>query len=137
MRGREGGELHELVERVEKILPEPWEKPTGRRKNLSLREAGVVAIPYLRRNTLHEELGGGGGNEPPKVWDKISRLTPLVEDAPDEFVPTKEEAVETVEGRVCLVDGTLCPCWSYHDHNELWTRKQGTTGHNVQVVTGL
>ena len=48
-----------------------------------------------------------------------------------------EHKNQTCGVQVCLVDGTLCPCWSYHDHNELWTRKQGTTGHNVQVVTGL
>jgi hypothetical protein len=39
-------------------------------------------------------------------------------------VPTAAEAVEMVEGRACLVDGTITPCWSYAEHRELWSRKQ-------------
>jgi hypothetical protein len=34
---------------------------------------------------------------------------------------------------VCLVDGTITPCWSYQDHHELWSRKHGTTGFNAQL----
>src|SRR4051794_33348065 len=25
------------------------------------------------------------------------------------------------EGQVCLVDGTITPCWSYGEHPELWS----------------
>jgi len=49
-------------------------------------------------------------------------------------VPTAQEAIELVNGRVCLVDGTITPCWSYGDHDELWSRKHGTTGLNAQLV---
>jgi hypothetical protein len=49
-------------------------------------------------------------------------------------VPTAEEAIELVEGRACLVDGTITPCWSYPGHQEPWSRKHGTTGFNAQVV---
>jgi hypothetical protein len=35
---------------------------------------------------------------------------------------------------VCLVDGTITPCWSYEDHHELWSRKHGTTGFNAQLL---
>jgi len=52
----------------------------------------------------------------------------------EEFVPTAHEAIELVNGRVCLVDGTITPCWSYGDHDELWSRKHGTTGLNAQLV---
>jgi hypothetical protein len=44
------------------------------------------------------------------------------------------EAVDLVEDRACLVDGTITPCWSYPGHQELWSRKRGTTGFNAQVV---
>ncbi|MGH3838486.1 MAG: transposase family protein [Pseudonocardiaceae bacterium] len=43
-------------------------------------------------------------------------------------------AIEMVQGRVCLVDGTITPCWSYDDHDELWSRKHGTTGFNAQLL---
>lgn len=52
-------------------------------------------------------------------------------------VPTAEEAVEWVTGRVCLLDGSIGSCWSWDEHGELWTRKHGTTGHNFQVITDL
>ena len=39
-----------------------------------------------------------------------------------------------VKGRVCLVDGTITPCWSYGGHDDLWSRKHGTTGFNAQLI---
>ena len=45
--------------------------------------------------------------------------------------------MEWVTGRVCLVDGTITPCWSYRDHRELWSRKHGTTGFTAQLVSLL
>ena len=32
------------------------------------------------------------------------------------------------------MDGTITPCWSDPGHQELWSRKHGTTGFNAQVV---
>ena len=54
-----------------------------------------------------------------------------------QFVPDPVEAIQVVNGRACLVDGTITPCWSYADHPELWSRKRGTTGFNVQFVSLL
>ena len=44
------------------------------------------------------------------------------------------EAIGLVQGRVCLVDGTIAPCWSYAENDELWSRKHGTTGFNAQLA---
>jgi len=52
----------------------------------------------------------------------------------EKFVPTVAAAIDLVQGRVCLVDGTITPCWSYAGHDELWSRKHGTTGFNAQLV---
>lgn len=49
-------------------------------------------------------------------------------------MPTVAEAIDLVQGRVCLVDGTITPCWSYAENDELWSRKHGTTGFNAQLV---
>jgi hypothetical protein len=64
----------------------------------------------------------------------VTTLVPLVTSVLEEFVPTAQDAIETVHGRVCLVDGTITPCWSYDDHDELWSRKHGTTGFNAQLL---
>jgi hypothetical protein len=52
----------------------------------------------------------------------------------EKFVPTVAEAIDLVQGGVCLVDGTITPCWSYAENDELWSRKHGTTGFNAQLV---
>ena len=49
-------------------------------------------------------------------------------------MPTVAEAIDLVQGRACLVDGTITPCWSYAEHDQLWSRKHGTTGFDVQLV---
>jgi DDE superfamily endonuclease len=36
-----------------------------------------------------------------------------------------------------MVDGSLCPCWSWADAPELYSGKHKTTGHAHQVVCDL
>lgn len=135
--GRDDEQLDELVVRVEELLPAPWNKSRGRRKKLSLRDAVAIAVAYLRPNTVQVVLGERWEVSQPNVSANISFLTPLVAEALGAFVPPPEEAVEAVTGRVCLLDGSIGPCWSWKGHSELWTRTYGTTGLNFQVVTGL
>ena len=135
--GLDEDELDELTARIEELLPEPWDKSTGRPKKLSLRDAVAITAAYQRQNIIQHVLA--------EIWDIsqgivseiITAMTPLIEQATREFVPTAEEAVESVTGRACLLDGSLSPCWSWAGHRELWTRKHGTTGHNFQVITDL
>jgi transposase len=135
--GLDSEQLDELVARVEARLPEPWNKPTGRRRKLSLRDGIAISVAYSRHNTIQEVLAERWGVSQETVSETMSYLTPLIEAATEEFVPTEQDATEAVAGRVCLLDGSLGPCWSWADHDELWTRKHGTTGHNFQVITGL
>lgn len=53
------------------------------------------------------------------------------------WVPSPAQAAAAVASRVCLVDGTLLPCWSWKNHRQLWTRKQGVTANAIQVVSDL
>jgi DDE superfamily endonuclease len=62
---------------------------------------------------------------------------PLVKSVLEEFVPSAADAIEIVQGRVVLVDGTLTPCWSYEEHQELWNKKHKTTGFNTQLISLL
>jgi len=47
-------QLDELVRRIEEQLEEPWHKGVGRPRNLSLREAVIVASGYMRQNIIQE-----------------------------------------------------------------------------------
>lgn len=130
-------QMQELVARVGKVLTEPWNKPVGRPKSLGLYRAVEVACMYLRQNGTEEFIGDLRGISQPTVSRIIAVLVPLIKSVLEEFVPTAADAIEMVKGRVCLVDGTITPCWSYADHRELWSRKHGTTGFNAQLISLL
>ena len=60
--GLDAEQLDELEARIEDILPDPWDKGTGRPKSLSLREAVMVTLLYKRQNIIEEviaDLFGG------------------------------------------------------------------------------
>ena len=135
--GLDEDQLDELVARVEGLLEEPWDRPRGRKKKLSLRDAVAVTVAYVRQNMIQEVLGEMWDVSQPNISDKITYLTPLVAKVVQEFVPSAAEAKQMVPGRVCLVDGSLGPCWSWRGHRELWAGKHKTTGHNFQVITNL
>jgi len=92
---------------------------------------------YLRHNGTQEFLGDLRDISQPTISRIVTTLVPLVTSVLGEFVPNVAEAIEMVNGRVCLVDGTITPCWSYADHHELWSRKHGTTGFNTQLISLL
>src|SRR5712691_553972 len=59
--GLNAGQLDELEERIEEILPEPWDKGIGRPKSLSLREAIMVTLLYKRQHILSKNYLTGQG----------------------------------------------------------------------------
>jgi hypothetical protein len=127
-------QMQELTCRVAAALPGPWAKKRGRRKSCGLHQAIEVACMYIRHNCTQEFLGDLWNISQSTVSRIITRLVPVVRSVLEEFVPDAKEAIKLVKGRVCLVDGTITPCWSYQDHDELWSRKKGTTGFNAQIV---
>ncbi len=127
-------QMQELVLRVQDALPEPWDKKTGRPKSCDLYRAVEIACMYVRQNSTQEFLGDLRDISQSTVSRIVTVLVPIIKTELMEFVPTAQEAIEMVQGRVCLVDGTITPCWSYDDHDELWSRKHGTTGFNAQLI---
>ena len=130
-------QMQELVCRVCGALTEPWNKGTGRPRSCGLYGAVEIACMYLRQNSPQEFLGDLRGVSQPTISRIVTKLVPVVKAVLEEFVPDAKEAIEMVKGRVCLVDGTIMPCWSYEDHPELWSRKKGTTGFSAQLISLL
>jgi len=130
-------QMQELVTRVKDKLDEPWNKKVGRPRICSLYEAVETACMYVRQNCTEEFLGDLRGLSQATVSRIVTTLVPLVKEVLEEFVPDAKEAIRIVQGRACLVDGTITPCWSYDDHPELWSRKHGTTGFNAQLLSLL
>ena len=68
---------------------------------------------YLRQNATEEFLGDMRNISQSTVSRIVSTLVPAVKAVLEEFVPSAADAIEMERGRVCLVDGTITPCWSY------------------------
>src|SRR5712691_9126961 len=80
-------QLDELEERIEEILPEPWDKGIGRPKSLSLREAIMVTLLYKRQHIIEEVIADLFGISQATVSDIITKFTPLIAQATEEFRP--------------------------------------------------
>jgi DDE superfamily endonuclease len=127
-------QMQELVRRVNEALDKPWTNLVGRPKILGLYKAVEVSCQYLRQNETEEVIGDMYGSSQPTISRYVTHLTPIIKSVLEEFVPSAADAIEVVKGRIVLVDGTITPCWSYKEHQELWSRKHGTTGFNSQLV---
>jgi hypothetical protein len=130
-------QMQELVWRVKEELREPWNKPVGKPKSLGLYQAVEATCMYLRQNAAQEFIGDMRSTSQPTISRYVAELVPIVKAVLEGFVPSAEEAIEMVKGRVVLVDGTLAPCWSYEEHQELWNKKHKTTGFNAQLISLL
>jgi hypothetical protein len=137
MSGLDSAQLDELEQMVSELLEEPWDKGEGRPRELTLREALVVASGYLRQNIIEDVWAGIFGVAQSTISRYITLLTPLIDKATEQDRPTAEDAAEAIKGGIALVDGTLWPCWSWADESKLWSGKYKTTGHGSLVVTNL
>jgi hypothetical protein len=126
-------QLDELEGRIEDLLTEPWDKGVGRPKSLSLREAIVVTLLYMRQNMTEEVIADVCGISQGTVSNIMTKFTPLIARATEEFRPDPEEARQVTRGRLALVDGALWPCWSWQGARELWAGKYKTTGHAASL----
>jgi transposase len=137
MSGLDAEQLDELELRVAEILERPWDSATGRPKELTLREAIVVASGYARQNIIEDVWAEIFDISQPSVSRIITEITPLIEQATSEFRPDAEEAKAAASGQTVLVDGFLAPCWSWLGIRGLWSGKHKTTGFNSQVISTL
>jgi hypothetical protein len=130
-------QMQELVGRVNDALDKPWNNRAGRPKSLGLYKAVGDACMYLRQNATQEFIGDMRDTSQPTISRYVTALVPLVKSVLEEFTPSVADAIEVVRGKVVLVDGTLTPCWSYEEHQELWNKKHKTTGFNAQLISLL
>jgi hypothetical protein len=126
-------QMQELVRRVNGGLDKPWNKRVGRPKSLGLYKAVEATCMYLRQNAAQEFIGDARDTSQPTISRYLAVLVPLVKSVLEEFVPSAADAIEVVKGRVVLVDGTLTPCWSYEEHQELWDPAAGFARYEQQM----
>jgi len=131
MSGLGDEQLDELELMVAELLDKPWEKGTGRPRELSLREALIVACGYSRNNITEEIWAEIFDVDQSTISRYITFLTPLVDVATEEFRPSAEDSAEATRSAIALVDGTLWPCWSWDGESKLWSGKYKTTGQRL------
>ena len=135
MSGLTEEQLDELADRVEELLPEQWDKETGRPRELTFREAIIVACGYARNNITEEVWAEIFDIAQSTISRYITLLTPLIDQATAEFRPVAEEAAEATRGAIALVDGTLWPCWSWANDIKLrrdWHQPENDPGQRGQ-----
>jgi len=125
-------QFDELVDRVGQRVV--WDSGRGRPRALALRQAVKAVVMYLRTNVTEELIAELLFVDQSTISRVISGLEELIAEALDEFVP---ELPQELQGRVAVVDGSLCPCWSWADSPELYSGKRKTTGHAHQFVCDL
>ena len=101
---------------------------------LGLFKSVAVALTYLRRNHVQQELAEYYGVSQSTISRAITAITPALARMMRQFTPTAEELPSDEQ---LIVDGTLISCWSWDDHPELYSGKHHTTGLNIQVVCDL
>jgi hypothetical protein len=101
---------------------------------LGLFKSVVVALTYMRRNRVQDELAETYEVSQSTISRAVTAVTPLVEAVLRKYVPTADELDNQTQ---YVVDGTLLPCWSWASHPQLYSGKHKTTGMNVQVACTL
>ena len=71
------------------------------------------------------------GTSQPTASHIICAFTDAVAAALGHLVPTADDLDPSEQ---LIIDGTLLPRWSWHDHRELYSGKHRTTGHKLQVA---
>jgi len=137
MSGLSAEQIDEIERRIAPMLEKPWEKKTGRPRELTLREAIIVACGYMRQNIVEEVWADIFGVAQSTISRYITILTPLIERATKRDRPTRTAAESAVRGAIALVDGSLWPCWSWNGKKKLWSGKHKTTGHGSLIITNL
>ena len=106
----------------------PWPPSLGLYKSV------VIALTYMRRNRVQQELAETYETSQPTISRANSRITSRLAIVLAPFVPTAEDLDPDTQ---YIYDGTLLPCWSWREHRELYSGKHKTTGKNVQVACNL
>ncbi len=107
---------------------DPWPPSLGLCKSV------VIALTYMRRNRVQQELAETYKTSQPTISRANSRITSRLAIVLAPFVPTAEDLDPDTQ---YIYDGTLLPCWSWRQHKELYSGKHKTTGKNVQVACDL
>ena len=108
--------------------------PVAGSRTLGLFRCIQVTLLTLRHNLTQELLADIHTVSQSTISRVITVYTPLIAEALQARVPGTGDLDPD---RQYIIDGTLAPCWSWHDRPELYSGKHHTTGVNLQVACTL
>lgn len=123
-----------VIELAELEFPD-WRKPVGRPKLLSLREALRLTLCRLRRNATYQDLHEDFDIGKTTAWDYHQDMVAFLA----EVLGTDAQGslALLLEGKVCLVDGTLVPTFNWRHRKDLLSGKHRRNGVNIQLLVDV
>lgn len=108
--------------------------PAAGSRTLRLFRCIQVTLLILRHNLTQELLADVHMVSQATISRVVTAYAPLIAEVLQSWVP---EVGDPDPDCQYIIDGTLAPCWSWHEHLELYSGKHHTTGVNLQVACTL
>lgn len=112
-----------------------WDKGVGRPRLLTLYRAVRMTLVRLRRNHTYQELGADSGVTGQTAWNNVQPIVAFLADVL--ACDTQEDLSALVEGKICLVDGSLVVVCNWRHRTDLHSGQHRRYGMNIQVVVDL
>ena len=90
-----------------------------------------VTMLYLQGNLRQQPLAGIFGTSQPTISRAINTVLNIL----DVVLPPPPRPKDLRPQRLCVLDGTLVPCWWWKNARNLYSGKHHKAGHNLQVLT--
>jgi len=109
-------------------------KPGGRPPAIDLYRSVMMVVCLMRKNGTQEFTGAVFGVSQSTVSRRWDLLRPVIRRAVASFIPHPREILGA---GTALVDGTITPTWDWKHVPDLFSKKAGIAGMNVQVAATL
>jgi hypothetical protein len=128
-------QLDEVVARVTRHFGvHEITRPGGRPCALNLYDSVVLVIHLMRKNPTQEVAAAFFRVSQATVSRRWDQLRPVLATVLADLIPTPREIVRA---GTALVDGTVCPTWDWKHIPDLYSKKVGYPGMNVQIACDL
>jgi DDE superfamily endonuclease len=122
-----------VVDLAEQEFPD-WNRPVGRPKALTLIEGLRLSLCRLRRNATYQDLHEDYGIANSTAWGYHQQMVTFLADA---LGTSHEDLPALLDGKICLVDGTLVPTFNWRYRKDLLSGKHRRHGVNLQVFVDV
>jgi len=122
-----------VISLAEEEFPD-WDRGVGRPKALRLVEALRLSLCRLRRNATYQDLHEDFAIANSTAWEYHQLMVAFLAEVlgtPDEELPA------LLEGKICLVDGTLVATFNWRHRSDLLSGKHRKYGVNLQVFVDV